>query len=183
VRAASVAAFASGFAAGDARRAPRRARIALSLYDQLEPYPEPTWREMLAHAAALLDAGRSVDYYRMHTHSAAMIRAGDLAGFSHRGIAVVSSMVEMADRDGWDPHKCSPPLGEDDYDALERAGIVLCLADLIECRRPPGRAAAVVGRTTAREFVIRETVMADWKDRDFAGRFRAAFGKELKFAG
>lgn len=181
VREASVAAFAAGIAACDPQRAKRRTRAALSLYDQLEPYPDATWREMLAHASALFDAGRVVDYYRLHTHTAAMVRSSGLAGFSHRGIALVSSMVEMADRDGWDPHRCSPPLGEDDYDALERAGVLLCLADLLEQRRPPGPPSAVAGRSSGREFVIRDEALVDWEGGDFPQRFRAAFGLKLKF--
>jgi exopolyphosphatase/guanosine-5'-triphosphate,3'-diphosphate pyrophosphatase len=180
VRASSVASFAARFTTCDPRRAARRTRAALSLYDQLEPYPVATWREMLAHASDLLDVGRSIDYYRLHTHSAAMVRSSGLAGFSHRGIAVVSSILEMASRDGWDPHRCTPPLGEDDYDALERAGVLLCLADAIEQRRPPAPPAAVKGRTTGRSFVVREAALADWKDPDFAKRFREAFGRELQ---
>ena len=46
-------------------------RLALSLYDQLEPYPDAEWRELLGYAATLLDAGRSIDYYRRLTHAAA----------------------------------------------------------------------------------------------------------------
>lgn len=180
VRASSVAAFAARFATCDPVRAARRTRVATSLYDHLEPYPEPTWREMLTHASALFDAGRSIDYYRLQAHTASMIRSSGLAGFSHRGIALVSSMVEMADPEGWDPRRCSPPLGEDDYDALERAGIVLCLADLVEQRRLPGPPSAVSTRTTGREFVLREPGMDAWEDADFARRFRDAFGKDLR---
>lgn len=180
VRATAVASFAARFSSCDAKRAARRSRLLLSLYDQLEPYPDPTWREMLGHASSLLDAGRSIDYYRLHTHSAAMVRSSGLAGFSHRGIAIVSSILEMADRDGWDPHRCTPPLVEDDYDALERAGVLLCLADAIEQRRPPGPPSAAKGRATGRAFVIREASLTDWRDPDFAKRFRDAFGRELQ---
>ena len=105
-----------------------------------------------------------------------------LAGFSHRGIAIVSSILEMADRDGWDPHRCTPPLVEDDFDALERAGVLLCLADAVEQRRAPGPPSAVKGRATGRTFVIREAALADWKDPEFAKRFRDAFGRELQAA-
>jgi exopolyphosphatase/guanosine-5'-triphosphate,3'-diphosphate pyrophosphatase len=183
VRTSAVAAFASRFATCDPVRAARRGRAALSLYDQLEPYPEPTWREMLGHASHLFDAGRSIDYYRVHTHSAFMVRSSGLAGFSHRGIALVSSMIEMADREGWDPHRCSPPLGENDYDALERAGLVLGLADAIEQRRKPGPPAAVRGLSTGRAFVLRDAGLADWSDPEFAKRFREAFGKDLQVRG
>jgi exopolyphosphatase/guanosine-5'-triphosphate,3'-diphosphate pyrophosphatase len=180
VRAASVAAFAARFATCEPLRAKRRLQITLSLYDQLEPYPEPTWREMLGHAANLFDAGRSIDYYKMQMHTAAMVRSSGLAGFSHRGITLVSSMIETSDPDGWDPHICSPPLGEDDYDALERAGLLLCLSDIIEKRRLAPAGSRVSLRTTGREFILREPGMTAWKESEVSKRFRNAFGRELK---
>ena len=180
VRATSVAAFAARFAICDPVRAKRLGRIVWSLYDQLEPYPEPSWREMLGHAAALHDVGRSIDFYRLESHTAAMIRASGLAGFSHRGIALLSSMVEMSQEDGWNPRRCSPPVGEDDYDPLERAGVLLGLANAIEQRRLAGRSVAVTGRSTGREFVLREEGLKSWDNASLARRFREAFGKELK---
>jgi exopolyphosphatase/pppGpp-phosphohydrolase len=159
----------------------RRIRIALSLYDQLEPFPDPTWREMLTYAAMVVDAGRSVDLYRLHAHTGEMLRSSGLAGFSHRGIAILSSIVEMADCEGWDPRKCSPPLVVDDFDALERAGILLGLSDAIEQRRPPGLSTGVRGRTENQVFVISDSGMTSWEDAYLTKRFREAFGKELGF--
>jgi exopolyphosphatase / guanosine-5'-triphosphate,3'-diphosphate pyrophosphatase len=181
VRRMSVANFASRFSTCDRSRAVRRSRIALSLYDQLEPYPDETWREMLQHAAWLVDAGRSIDFYRMHSHSAEMIRSSGLAGFSHRGVAILSSMVEMADIEGWDPRKCSPPLIDDDFDALERAGVILCLSDAMEQRRLPGIATAARSRSKNGAFVLVEEGMTSWDDSGVSKRFKHAFGKELQF--
>ncbi|HXC53034.1 MAG TPA: Ppx/GppA phosphatase family protein [Candidatus Limnocylindrales bacterium] len=183
VRKMAIGAFAARFASCERERAVRRARIVLSLYDQLEPFPDPTWREMLLHAAIVVDAGRSIDFYRMHSHSGEMIRSSGLAGFSHRGIAILSSIVEMADVEGWDPRKCSPPLAADDYDALERAGVLLCLSDAIEQRRPPGLATAARGKTKGSAFVISDPGMTSWDDAYVSRRFRQAFGKDLVFSG
>jgi len=179
VRVAAVQVFASRFSTCDPQRAERRARIALSLYDRLEPYREPTSREMLGHAAMLLDAGSSVDYFRLQMHTASMIRSSGLAGFSHRGIALLSTMVEMSEHDGSNPRYCSPPLVQDDFDALERAGVILGLADAIERRRPPGPPEPVSARAAGRAFVLTEEGMASWRDPELEKRFRDAFGKEL----
>lgn len=183
VRQAAVSAFAARFVARDQKHAMRRKRLALSLYDQLEPYPDAEWRELLGYAATLLDAGRSIDYYRRLTHAAAIIRASGLSGFTHRGIAVLSSMVEMADPEGWDPRRCSPPLTQDDHDALERAGIVLALADAVDQRARLSSRIAVRGRSSGRHFLLRGVGLDDWCDEGLEKRFREAFGRELKTAG
>lgn len=180
VREHSVAVLAARFSTCEAARAARRRAIACSLYDCLEPYPDPILREMLEHAASVLDVGRSVDYYRMHTHAAAIVRASALLGFSHREVALLSSIVELADRDGWDPSRASPPLKADDYDALERAGVILALAEAIETRRLPGRPAPAAGGVRGRSFVVEEPGLEAWEDPALAARFRKAFGKELR---
>ena len=180
VREHSVAVLASRFTTCAATRTARRRSLVLSLYDCLEPFPEPILREMLEHAAAVLDIGRSVDYYRLHTHTATIVRASALLGFSHREIALLSSIVEIADKDGWDPRRCSPPLKTDDFDPLERAGVLLCLADAIEQRRLPGRASPAACRIKGRAFVLEETGLEAWEDPQVAARFRKAFGKDLK---
>jgi len=181
VRHLAVTSFASRFSTCERARAVRRSKIVLSLYDLLEPFPDDTWREMLGHAATLIDAGRSIDFYRMHAYAADMVRSSGLAGFSHRGIAILSSMIEMADVEGWDPHKCSPPLVEDDFDALERAGVLLCVADAIEQRRPPGVATGVRARVRNQAFVVTDAGMTSWEDEQVSRRFQQAFGKTIEF--
>lgn len=180
VREHSVAVLASRFTTCEAPRAARRRRLVLSLYDSLEPWPDPVLREMLAHAAAVLDIGRSVDFYRLHTHTASILRSSGLLGFTHREVALLSSIVELADRDGWDPHRAAPPLREEDFDPLERAGVLLCLADAIEQRRLPGRPSDAVFHAKGRAFVLGEGGLEAWGDAQVSGRFKKAFGKELK---
>lgn len=180
VREHSVAVLASRFSSCEAARAARRRTIALSLYDCLEPYPDPILREMLAHAAAVVDVGRSIDYYRMHSHAAEIVRESAPLGFGHREVALLSSIVEIADRDGWDPNRAAPPLAEDDFDALERAGVLLALAEAIESRRLPGRPSPAAGGVRGRSFVVEEPGLEAWDDPVLAARFRKAFGKELR---
>lgn len=182
VRARSIAELAERFTSCEPSRAKRRTSLALSLYDQLEPYPEAILREMLTHASAILDIGRSVDYYRLHAHTATIVRASTLLGFSHHELGLLSSIIEMSDTDGWDPRRCTPPLREDDYDSLERSGVLLCLADAIERRRLPGRASAALCRVRGRSLVLEEPCLVAWNDPLLAARFRNAFGKELKVA-
>jgi exopolyphosphatase/guanosine-5'-triphosphate,3'-diphosphate pyrophosphatase len=180
VREQSMQELASRFSSCEPLRSARRRTIALSLYDCLEKGDDPLVREMLGHAASILDIGRSIDFYRLHEHTAAIVRASALLGFSHLEVALLSSIIELGDQDGWDPSLCSPPLHEDDFAALERAGTVLCLAGIIEERRLPGRAIPAACSVRARTFVLAETGMRAWRDEQVATRFRKAFGKELK---
>jgi exopolyphosphatase/guanosine-5'-triphosphate,3'-diphosphate pyrophosphatase len=180
VRDQSMQELASRFSSCEPLRSARRRTIALSLYDCLEKSDDALVREMLGHAAGVLDIGRSIDFYRLHEHTAAIIRASALLGFSHLEIALLSSIVELGDPDGWDPALCSPPLDPDDFDALERAGVLLSLAGTIEERRLPGRASAAACSVRGRSFVLAESGMKAWKDDQLATRFRKAFGKDLK---
>jgi exopolyphosphatase/guanosine-5'-triphosphate,3'-diphosphate pyrophosphatase len=181
VREQSMQELGARFSSCEPLRSARRRAIVLSLFDCLEKKGNDLlMREMLGHAAGVLDIGRSIDFYRLHEHTAAIIRASALLGFSHFEIALLSSIVELGDPDGWDPALCSPPLDPDDFDALERAGVLLCLAGAIEERRLPGRGAPAACTVRGRTFVLAETGMRSWKDEQLSTRFRKAFGKDLK---
>ncbi|MCX6023481.1 MAG: Ppx/GppA family phosphatase, partial [Chloroflexi bacterium] len=82
VRQASLAAVTARFVAWNPEAAQRRAALAAALTDALEPQAGVEWRDTLAQAAAVLDIGRSVDYYNRHDHTAQIIVAADLEGFT-----------------------------------------------------------------------------------------------------
>jgi exopolyphosphatase/guanosine-5'-triphosphate,3'-diphosphate pyrophosphatase len=182
VRARSVAALIAHFTARDPSRAKRRGDLAFALYKSLEPRAKPIMTEMLVHAAELLDIGKSIDFYRLQSHTASILRASGLLGFSHREIALLSAMVELADEAGWNPKRARPLLQEEDHDPLERAGLALSLADAIEQRLPPGRMAQTASRSLVDAFVVHEPALASWEGLELRARFRRAFGKELRVA-
>jgi len=182
VRASSVAALIAHFTTYDPSRARRRRDLALALYRSLEPRAEPILTEMLIHAAELLDIGKSVDFYRLQAHTASILRASGLLGFSHREIALLSAIVELSDEAGWNPKRARPLLQEEDHDPLERAGLALSLACVIEQRLPPGRIARVESRTLVDAFVVREPALIAWEGLELRARFWKAFGKELQVA-
>ena len=182
VRAGSVAALISRFTTCDPSRARRRRDLALALYKSLEPRAEPILTEMLTQAAELLDIGKSVDFYRRQTHTASILRASGLLGFSHREIALLSAIVELSVEAGWNPKRARPLLQKEDHDPLERAGLALSLACAIEQRLPPGRTAHVVSRSLVDAFVVREPALVAWEGLELRARFWKAFGKELRVA-
>jgi len=182
VRARSVATLMAHFTTHNPGRARRRRDIALALYKSLEPHAEPILKEMLTHAAELLDIGKSIDFYRLQAHTANILRSSGLLGFSHRGIALLSAIVELAAETGWNLKRARPLLQEDDHLPLERAGLALSLADVIEQRLPPGQIAPAVIRSHVGAFVVYEPALAAWEGFELRARFRKAFGKELQVA-
>ena len=179
VRARSVAGLASRFASWEKTRAARRLTLTRELHRRLDSGPPGLMAELLEHAAIILDIGRSVDYYRRHEHAAAIVRATGLLGFGHREILLLSILIEMADKSEWNLKRYRPLLREEDRGPLERASLVLALADLIEHRLPPKHAARVSCSIRKESIVLRVPALAAWNSRELESRFRRAFGREL----
>jgi exopolyphosphatase/guanosine-5'-triphosphate,3'-diphosphate pyrophosphatase len=179
VRARSIAALAARFAAWEEGRATRRLALVRSLYRKLEPHASPELEEMLAHAALVIDVGRSVDYYHRHEHSAAILRVTGLLGFTHREILLLAAVIELAGDDRTSLKPGRPLLRADDRAPLARAACVLALADFIEHRLPPARAPLAACEVKRKSVVFHEPCLFAWQDEEFTDRFRRAFGKEL----
>ena len=92
VRTISVATLARRFATWDAEAAERRTAIATKVFDVLDATSPSSVREMLTHAAALVDVGRAIDYYDRFEHAAMIVLTADLAGFSHADLAALATI-------------------------------------------------------------------------------------------
>jgi len=182
VRRRSLEALTGRFASWEPRRARRRVALARTLHRLLEPGAPGSRLGLLEHAAFVLDIGRSVDYYRRHAHTALILRSTDLMGFLHREILQICAMVEFADGDGWNSREYRPLLQQEDEVPLRRSGVVLALADLLEHRLPPGERPRVAVQLEAETVRLREPRLAAWDGREFAVRFRRAFGRALVIA-
>jgi exopolyphosphatase / guanosine-5'-triphosphate,3'-diphosphate pyrophosphatase len=179
VREASVHALAARFAVWDPSAAERRVSLADALQKALEPGAPPELREALRHAARLLDIGRSVDFFDRHEHVADMVLATDLAGFSHRDLALLSSVLRHAGDADTSGKKLAPLIGADDIPAIERTAVLLRVADDIEERCPPGIAVTMECRRGAREVTVLVPQLVAWRPRKIAARFERAFGLGL----
>jgi exopolyphosphatase/guanosine-5'-triphosphate,3'-diphosphate pyrophosphatase len=179
VRTASVAALAARFTTWEPERAARRVAIAAALLDALEPEARTRDRERLAQAASILDVGRSIDYYRRHAHTADILVAADLAGFGHRGLALLAAVVRMAGDQHMRIRIYRPLLSNQDHDAVSRLGTILALADEIEHRVPPGRTADVSCRVRSRAVSLQAPLYDPWRREALRQRFRAAFHRDL----
>jgi exopolyphosphatase / guanosine-5'-triphosphate,3'-diphosphate pyrophosphatase len=178
VRTISIATLASRFATWDAKSAERRAELALRLHESLDPEARDPLREMLEHAARLLDVGRAIDYYQRFEHAAMITTAADLAGFSHRSLITLTAMLRQAHDDAR-PGPYGRLLPRDDQPAVLRAAAALALADELNRRIPPGVPARISTAWHPGAFVVVAPVPGGWRPRSLADRFRRAFDRPL----
>ena len=136
-------------------------------------------REALRHAARLLDIGRAVDFFDRHEHVADMVLDTDLAGFSHRDLALLSSVLRHAGDEDTPPKRLAPLVSTEDIPAVERAAVILRVADDIEERCPPGHELTLDCRRGAHEVTVTVPQLIAWRPRKIAPRFERAFGRSL----
>jgi exopolyphosphatase/guanosine-5'-triphosphate,3'-diphosphate pyrophosphatase len=179
MRRSSVRAIVARFASWDAERAERRSTISLALQEVAWPDAGQHVRECLEHAAVLLDVGRSVDYYRRFDHTADVVLEGDLAGFSHRTLALLSAVVRAAGDDQMRVGSYRPLLTADDRAPVARAAAILALADAVEHRLAPGAVPDHQCSVVGRRVVLRAPVFDPWEQESLGERFRRAFGRRL----
>jgi exopolyphosphatase/guanosine-5'-triphosphate,3'-diphosphate pyrophosphatase len=179
VRQASVAALAARFASWDEGRARRRKAIALALLEALQPEARRGSIERLEHAATLLDIGRSIDFYRRHAHAADIVTESDLAGFSHRQLALLAAIIREAGEDGSVVRSYRPLLAPADRHAVSGPGAILALADEIERRMPPRAHQPVRCVVKKREVQVTAPLYDPYRQGILGKQFRRAFGRSL----
>jgi exopolyphosphatase/pppGpp-phosphohydrolase len=120
-----------------------------------------------------------VDFFDRHQHTADIILETEMNGFSHRQIALTSAIVRVAGDERSEPERYVPLLDATDWAAVERAAVLLTLADDIEERCPPGGLLDFDCRIEAREVVLSVPDLGGWRPRGVGASFERAFGKAL----
>jgi exopolyphosphatase/guanosine-5'-triphosphate,3'-diphosphate pyrophosphatase len=179
VRRRAVLALASRFAGWSRDRAERRSATALLLLQGLDARPSPEIAEVLGHAASLLDTGRTIDFFDRHEHVADLVLATDLAGFSHRQVALVSAIVREAG-DESASRSLAPLVRASDEPLVARAAVLLALADEITERCPPASDTALRCEVRGDEARVTVSALASWEPRGLGERFLAAFDRRLR---
>jgi hypothetical protein len=131
----------------------------------------------LDHAARVLDIGRSLDVVNRHEHVADILLSTDLNGFTHNELALVLAIVRRAG----DRHAdVLPGLSRDALEPglVDRAAIILALADEIEARCPRGGRIAVDCQI-GRNVTLSVPLLPSWLVKDLDLRFERAFGRSL----
>jgi exopolyphosphatase/guanosine-5'-triphosphate,3'-diphosphate pyrophosphatase len=178
VRTISVATLAARFATWEPAPADRRAAIAAHLHDALDDHAPRSIREMLGHAAVLLDIGRAIDYYDRFEHAAMIVTAADLAGFTHQDLGALTAILRQAD----DDTRLGPygrMIEPADRNAVLKAATTLTLADELNRRIPPDAPAPLSCNWLRGGFELVAPVPEGWHPRALAQRFHKVFGLPL----
>jgi exopolyphosphatase/guanosine-5'-triphosphate,3'-diphosphate pyrophosphatase len=178
VRRASLEAIAARFSTWDSERARRRTELALALWDEMRPNGDEI-REVLEHAATILDVGRSVDYYRRWEHAAEIVVSADLHGFSHRNIAMMAALIVRAGNRRPSLDVYSALIDGRDRRNIGRGAVLLALADEVERRIPKGAAVSLERHHGADSVVLVLPVPHDWNPVELSSRFERVFGRTL----
>jgi len=181
VRQMSIAALARRFTSWNAGRADRRAGIAVRLMEAIDPDAGPKPSERVAQAATILDIGRSIDYYRRYEHTADILTESDLAGFSHRKLALLAAVVRQASDETMGIRMYRPLLDADDRQPVARQATILAMADEIERRIGPGSALTVERNERKRQVVLRAPLFDGYRQSLLAARFHRVFARRLVF--
>ena len=177
VRDASLSSLVARFDGWTPESAVRRQAVAATLYRAIERRGSPIVATAVKQAARVLDIGRSLDAVSRHKHVANILLTTELNGFTHRELALVSAIVRRAG----DRNADILPLAVDDEigpKAVERAAIILALADEIEARCPRGQA-IVIRPDIGRDVTLSIPMLPSWLAKDLDKRFARAFGRAL----
>jgi exopolyphosphatase/guanosine-5'-triphosphate,3'-diphosphate pyrophosphatase len=178
VKEASFSSLVSRFDGWRQEAASRRRRVAATLLRALEPRAPSSVAMAIDYAARVLDIGRSLDVVNRHEHVASILLSTELNGFTHDELALVSAVVRRAG----DRHAEIPPLTLvlDIFarGLLDRAAVILAVADGIEARCPSGHHIEVrceIGRNVT----LAVPRLQSWLATDLDKRFERIFGRAL----
>ncbi len=179
VQSESVDALGARFATWRPGAAARRAEIATAIcngvgLDDWDGVPRLT-----GFAARLLDAGSSIDYYNRVGHASTIIEEGDLGGFTHREIALMSAITRQAQRSIVHIENFHPLLSGKDEVPVLQAGTVLAVADEIERRLPALKRPVITVKLRRDRAELTAVSAGAWDPGWLADRFELAFGRSL----
>jgi exopolyphosphatase/guanosine-5'-triphosphate,3'-diphosphate pyrophosphatase len=177
VKDASLSSLVARFDGWTPESAARRQGVAATLYRAIERRGPPIVATAVTQAARVLDIGRSLDVVNRHEHVADIVLTTELNGFTHRELALLSAIVRRAG----DRNADILPLAVDDEvgpKLVERAAIILALADEIEARCPRGQPIAIRS-DIGRDVTLSIPMLPSWLAKDLDKRFARAFGRAL----
>ena len=182
VRSTSIEALLSRFRGVDAAYGERRAGLATALFGRLvrdEGERGRLFASALEHAAKVLDIGRAVDFFDRHEHAARIVLASELDGFSQVEVARIAAVLHAADEEGIDLDEYAPLVTRADRTTIERAAVLLLLADDLLERAPRGTTPRLTVTVRGGRVTIHPTRVTAWRPRGLGERFLRTFKKEL----
>ena len=177
IKEAALASLVARFGGWTREAAARRESVAATLYRAIEPRGPVILNAAVRHAAGVLDIGRAVDIVNRHRHVADILLTAELTGFTHAELALLCAVVRRAGDRHADIRSLAA-IGGIGAKFVERAAIILCLADEIEARCPPGQPIAIRSEIN-RNVTLSIPVLPSWLEQGLEKRFERAFGREL----
>jgi len=177
IKEASLSSLVARFGGWTADAAARRESVAATLYRAIEPRGPVILAAAVRHAAGILDIGRTLDVVNRHEHVADIVLTTELNGFTHAELAVLSAVVRRAGDRHADIRSLAA-IGDVGPKFVERAAIILSVADEIEARCPRGKPIAIRSAVN-RNVTLSIPVLPSWPENDLDERFERAFGREL----
>lgn len=182
VRSTSIEALLSRFRGVDPQHGARRAALATTIFSHLARADGAAGRDLgkaLNYAAQVLDIGRSVDFFDRHEHAARIVMASELDGFSQAEVARIAAVLHAADEEGVALDEYAPFIPKFQYGLVERAAVILLLADDLLERAPRGTLPRLTVRVRGNKVKVKPTRVPAWRPRGLGERFLRAFKKEL----
>jgi exopolyphosphatase / guanosine-5'-triphosphate,3'-diphosphate pyrophosphatase len=177
VKEASLSSLVARFDGWRQESAARRQSVASALYRAIEPLGPVILVGAVRHAAGVLDIGRTLDVVNRHEHVADILLTTELNGFTHAELALLAAIVRRAGDRHADIRSLAA-LADIDPKFVERTAIILCLADEIEARCPPGERIAIRSQVD-RNVTLSIPVLPSWLATGLEKRFERAFGHAL----
>ncbi len=175
VRRRSVYALGARFDTWDRLRADRRAAIARKMAALLLDHLDDEMTQLIPHVARLIDTGRSVNYYDRYVHAANIIEQGEIGGFSHRDIGLMSAALRFGASYSTPISRYRPELKKSDRAIVRRATSILRISDEMERRLGAERFSHIEMSLVDGRIEVRAPELNSWDPGRFATRFKRSF--------
>ncbi len=180
VRSRSIYALGQRFDTWDRLRADRRAALVSKMIALLIDAIGEEFAVLLPYAARVIDTGRSVHYYDRYRHAANILEQGELGGFSHRDIALISASIRFNDDDSLAISRYRPHLRRKDMVVIRRAAVVLRIADEMERRLDTDQFSRIKMVRESNRLEVKAAELKAWQPGRITSRFKRAFKLEFK---
>jgi exopolyphosphatase/guanosine-5'-triphosphate,3'-diphosphate pyrophosphatase len=178
IKETSLSSLASRFDSWRRVPAERRRAVAGALQRALEPRAPTAVAAAIDQAARLLDIGGALDLVNRHQHLADILLTTELSGITHQELTLTAAIVERAGDRHADVGALMSIAGSD-VRWVDRAAVIVALADEIEKRCRPGRRIEVKSAMERRRVTVTVPALPSWLAKDIDRRFERVFGRML----
>jgi exopolyphosphatase/guanosine-5'-triphosphate,3'-diphosphate pyrophosphatase len=179
VRAQSISALSAKFGTWSAQRAAVKGVVAAQLVSVLDGALAPEMARLVSFAAAIVDAGSTLDYYNRFEHAARIVETGDIRGFTRREIALIAAALLFADDSDASPSVFGNMLSSEDVMQARLAGVLTEVCEQIEFRLTTNAESSLDVRRDGDRLLVRAPGLGNWRPGKLATRFEEAFGVKL----